>query len=172
MDKVVGVSVIPVTMAVLAVVFACLPRLAGISTNLNGFIRTYSLVTHAILAALFCLQLVVLALGDDIGIGIPNLVPVTLGLLMIGLGNYLGKFQRNSFVGIRTPWTLADPEVWSRTHRVGGKVFALAGGILLVEGALATSPAVVIGTIVVAAGYLVVYSYVIRSHTTSKHHGS
>lgn len=50
-----------------------------------------------------------------------------LGVLLIGLGNVLPKLPRNGLVGIRTPWTLANPTVWERTHRVGGYLVTIAG---------------------------------------------
>ena len=38
-----------------------------------------------------------------------------------------GEGQANFFMGIRTPWTISDPDVWNRTHRLGGGLFFLAG---------------------------------------------
>lgn len=51
----------------------------------------------------------------------------TYGVLMIALGNLLPRLPRNALIGIRTPWTLADPTVWERTHRLGGYLSTLAG---------------------------------------------
>jgi uncharacterized membrane protein len=53
------------------------------------------------------------------------------GVLLIGLGNVLPKLPRNGLVGIRTPWTLADPVVWERTHRLGGYLVMAAGLVTL-----------------------------------------
>ena len=49
------------------------------------------------------------------------------GVLLIALGNVLPKLPRNPIVGIRTPWTLAHPAVWERTHRLAGYLCVLAG---------------------------------------------
>ena len=50
--------------------------------------------------------------------------------LMIALmGNVMGKVRRNFFVGIRTPWTIANEQVWNATHRFAAKTF-FAGGLL------------------------------------------
>ena len=43
------------------------------------------------------------------------------------IGNVLGKVKRNFWMGVRTPWTLADPVVWDRTHRVAAWLFVVAG---------------------------------------------
>lgn len=37
----------------------------------------------------------------------------------------------NWFIGIRTPWTLSNEKVWDKTHKVGGKMFKIAGVIAL-----------------------------------------
>lgn len=59
-------------------------------------------------------------------------------LLIALLGNVMGKVRRNFYIGIRTPWTIADERVWNSTHRLAAKtlvlggltglIFALAGG--------------------------------------------
>jgi uncharacterized membrane protein len=68
-------------------------------------------------------------LGYDIKIDI--IVPIAVGILFIVLGNYMPKFKHNYFVGIKTPWTLANEKVWAKTHRFGGKVFIVMGLVLV-----------------------------------------
>jgi uncharacterized membrane protein len=70
--------------------------------------------------------------------------------------------QPNYFVGVRTPWTLADPEVWRRTHRVGGRVFAAVGVAIAVASLLLPLPPLAALVIVGAIGsavFLFGYSY-------------
>ena len=52
----------------------------------------------------------------------------------------MGKLRKNFFIGIRTPWTLASDAVWERTHRLGGRLFMLAG-LVMVVGVLVGAPA-------------------------------
>jgi uncharacterized membrane protein len=54
-----------------------------------------------------------------------------LGGLMVALGNISPKLPRNGLIGIRTPWTLADPAVWERTHRLAGYLLTAAGVLSL-----------------------------------------
>jgi uncharacterized membrane protein len=92
----------------------------------------------------------------------PDLVMVAVGLLFVLLGNYIPRIRSNWFVGIRTPWTLSDPEVWRRTHRLGGRAFFVAGLIVILAALLPSEwmmPAL-LSAIAVAAIVPTVYSYV------------
>lgn len=100
------------------------------------------------------------ALGAEVDAS--ALLRVVIGGMFAVIGNFLGKLRSNYFVGIRTPWTLADGEVWRRTHRRGGYVF-VGAGLLAAATVLIPSPAVgsVIGfgAILGASAYVVLYSY-------------
>ena len=52
---------------------------------------------------------------------------VALGILFVVIGAVLGRLPPNGLAGIRTPWTLADPDVWARTHRFTGRLLTLGG---------------------------------------------
>jgi uncharacterized membrane protein len=52
-------------------------------------------------------------------------------LVFIVLGNFSSKLRPNYFVGIRTPWTLENPETWRATHRVGGRIMVFGSLALL-----------------------------------------
>ncbi|MEK7072418.1 MAG: SdpI family protein, partial [Patescibacteria group bacterium] len=70
-------------------------------------------------------------LGYPIDIGI--VVPTMIGILFIIMGYYMGKIKPNWFMGIRTPWTLSSENVWRKTHRVGGWLFAGLGVVMLLS---------------------------------------
>ena len=55
------------------------------------------------------------------------LISGAIGLLFIGMGNYLPRVRQNYTMGVKTPWALADPENWRRTQRFGGKCFVVMG---------------------------------------------
>jgi uncharacterized membrane protein len=64
----------------------------------------------------------------------PSAAAIAVGLLLIVVGNGLGKFSQNGVPGIRTPWTLADRKVWARTNHVGGWLVVLAGVVTAATG--------------------------------------
>jgi uncharacterized membrane protein len=63
-----------------------------------------------------------------------RIVPVLLGLVMIGIGNLLPRTRPNLAIGIRTSRTLSDRAVWAHTHRVAGYVVVALGFVTLVAG--------------------------------------
>jgi uncharacterized membrane protein len=79
---------------------------------------------------LTAVRLITLAYALGCRLPVTTLIGVGVGLLLAVIGNELGHVRPNYFVGIRTPWTLADPEVWRRTHRVGGRAFAALGALI------------------------------------------
>ena len=84
-----------------------------------------------------------------------------IGVFFIVIGNYMGKVTRNSYVGVRTPWTLASDRVWEGTHRFAGPEFVI-GGVLLVLASLATTSGVPPLCIVFATTLIpVIYSYIV-----------
>ncbi|AVX20971.1 MULTISPECIES: SdpI family protein [Carboxydocella] len=87
------------------------------------------LFIHGLLTVIF-----VIALLNSLGYAIPvdKTVPALISLLFIFLGNYLGKLRPNYFIGIRTPWTLENEQVWQKTHRVSGPVWMGAGLVGLI----------------------------------------
>ena len=63
-------------------------------------------------------------------------VAIATGVLQLAVGNYLGKARRNGFIGVKTPWALADAGVWDKTHRYTGRAMVLAGLALVALGFL------------------------------------
>lgn len=61
-----------------------------------------------------------------------NLFGVGLGLLFIVMGNYMPRLPRNTFVGIRVPWTITSDIVWRKTHIVSGWLFVIGGALVCV----------------------------------------
>ncbi len=54
-------------------------------------------------------------------------IMIGLGILMIGIGNYMPRIEKNRTIGIRVRWTLNNQGVWDRTHRLAGITSVIAG---------------------------------------------
>ncbi len=89
---------------------------------------------------------------------------IALGLILIVLGNYLPKAPQNWVFGIRTPWTLANPRVWHRVHRVGGWLFLLLGALAVLLAILLPPTQALfafLALLILATLYLVLLSYLL-----------
>lgn len=72
------------------------------------------------------------ALGFQIASG--QIIRVGLLISLAVMGNYMGNLRPNYFIGIRTPWTLENPQTWRATHRLGGRLMFFGSLGLLVLG--------------------------------------
>jgi uncharacterized membrane protein len=136
------------------------PRRLHLQQSRKPYVASFAAV--ATLMLVVHTGLVAAALGLEIDMA--RLVPVAVGIMLVVVGNYLGKVRSNFFIGIRTPWTLSSELSWRKTHRLGGKLFVVVG-LAIVASSVLPSPGVallvasaVLGVMVLA---LVVYSYVL-----------
>ncbi|MBQ7800842.1 MAG: SdpI family protein [Oscillospiraceae bacterium] len=67
----------------------------------------------------------------DAKLNMASITFAVVGLLFLGLGNYLPKVRQNYTIGIKVPWALHNEENWNATHRFGGKVWVIGGLALL-----------------------------------------
>ena len=92
------------------------------------------------------------------------LVFILVGAMIALAGGQLGKLRPNFMIGIRTPWTLADDQVWERTHRLARWPVMLAG-LAIVLAALAAPEAILlkltIAILLVLGAGLVLLSYLL-----------
>lgn len=161
MPKPWGAFILPVVTAATYLLLILLPAISPRGYRIDRFRRVFVIVRTSIVGFLFLAT----GLGLFAGIGVPlrmdRLIQVGLGLTFLVLGNYMGKLTKNFFLGIRTPWTLASDEVWSQTHRLGGRVFVVAGLVLLVSALLDGGTLVLLPVAVVSVLVPIVYSYFI-----------
>jgi uncharacterized membrane protein len=78
---------------------------------------------------------------------------------LIMVGNVLGKTERNFFMGIRVPWTIATEANWRATHRFAGKLMVAFGFALLLLTFFYSSIAVTLSAILIPTLGPVLYSY-------------
>lgn len=158
-----GVLGLPLLALGLYLLLLVLPLLDPARASYAHFAWAYSFIRFAVLLVLATSYGVIhlWLRGWPVNVGL--VVGGAVGLLLIGIGNVLGKVRPNWFVGIRTPWTLTSRRAWARTHRLGGWV-SIADGMLLLVATIAGVPWVravsvaIIGASVLA---LIVYSYVV-----------
>lgn len=156
-----AVAVPVVLLALLALLTVALPRISPRGYEIAPFAAVFGLVMLAAQALILVVGLGVLLNAVGHPVDMPRTGMFALGSQLIVLGNYMGKLRKNFFVGIRTPWTLASDDVWERTHRMGGRVFVLAGLASVVAALAGAAPGTVLYLVAAAAIITVAYSYLI-----------
>ena len=120
-----------------ALLFQFLPRLDPRKRSYEKFQKYYeatALVLTAFIAVIMGVTLAEILRPGTLSLG--RVISALVGLLFLFVGNLMGKVKPNFFMGIRNPWTLSDPDVWNRAHRLGGGLFFLAGLVTVISALL------------------------------------
>lgn len=150
----------PIIMAFVLLIFIIIPIIEVFKKNLHAFERQYWILGYAI--QLFFLLFFAITILPNYGyeFNFSQLFMLPMAMLFITIGVLLPSFKRNFFVGIRTPWTLANDNVWKKTHVLGGKMFFMAGFALLVSLPFPNAIFfVLIAGIIISAAVPIIYSY-------------
>lgn len=162
MSRPVGAFLMPLTALGIYLLMLVLPRIDPRRANVARFGDTYRLIRILLpLVFVYFHGVVLYSVLRNQMLLETRFFLAGLGLLFVILGNYMPRFRSNWFVGIRTPWTLSDDQVWRDTHRLAGRLWVLAGLIIVLGGLVSAAWSLVVFIVVIAlaAGVPVVYSY-------------
>lgn len=133
-SKLSGAFVFPLIVLGMYLLFFILPYLDPRKNRYDQFRKIY----HFFKGIMIFFMVFIFALMGfsnlDYNINIELWMPITIGVLFMLIGNYMGKIKPNWFLGIKTPWTLSNEEVWNRTHRFSGRMFILSGFLMILTG--------------------------------------
>ncbi len=127
MPKFWGLFLMPFISLLLFLFFLLVPKIDPLKENIKKFRKYFDSFILLIFLFLFYIYLLSLVwnLGAKLNIG--RAVAPALGIVFYYAGVLMEKAKRNWFIGIRTPWTLSNENVWNKTHRFGGKLFKISG---------------------------------------------
>ena len=160
--KFMGLLLTPLMTLGIYLLLKYIPRIDPAKRNYETFAGTYLLVRVAFLVYMaFIYVVLVLAIGRETTFPVGDLITGSVGLLFIVLGAVMGKFRPNWFAGIRTPWTLSSKLSWTKTHRLGGRVFIATGVVTMISAFFGSEFAIYAMFAVMIPGiiFLVAYSY-------------
>jgi uncharacterized membrane protein len=159
---------VPGIMVALLLLLWALPWLSPKQFEIDSFRGVYWLIAFVILCFTAYAQLLILwsTFGHAIDVVRALLAGV---LIMFGiLGNVMGKVRRNFWVGVRTPWTLANDRVWNDTHRLAGRLFV---GVALLLIPLLLTP-VPVGPLLMIVVLAIVHAAIIPAVYSAVHYKS
>ncbi|WDW10025.1 SdpI family protein [Priestia aryabhattai] len=149
-------------MVLIYFIIAFVPRIDPRKENYKYFSKTYNILLNAVLLLFFFVNMSTILQGLGYNVPMSYIAPIMAGLVFIIIGNYLQRVRSNYFMGIRTPWTLSNENVWKKTHRLSGKIFFIGGLLILISAFLPDGYKSVImwGSIVLCVAIPYLYSYV------------
>jgi uncharacterized membrane protein len=162
MSKFWGVFLVPIITIVLVPLFLVIPYIDPLKANIAKFRGIFNWFIVGFVAYMLYVYALTLfaALGTPFNMT-TMLLPV-VGLLFIGVGYMMTQAKRNFFIGIRTPWTLSSETVWDETHKLGSKLFMLAGMLTIVAAFLGESGVwLILVAIFIAAFVPIIYSFIL-----------
>jgi uncharacterized membrane protein len=155
-----AVALVPSISILILGMLLLVPRIDPLRRNIGRFRPHYEGMVVAVMLFLFYVHAISLALNIGLEFNMLQALSPAFGLLFYYIGILMGRARRNWFIGIRTPWTLSSEAVWNRTHRLGGRLFRIAGIVALL-GIAFPEHAIwfIIIPVLFFSGYLVLYSY-------------
>ena len=93
--------------------------------------KVFQIMRLAIIAFMFGMWCFQMAIARGYPVSMNNFALNGCLLLFIVMGNFFAALRPNYFVGIRTPWTLENPETWRATHRAGGRIMVFGAFLLI-----------------------------------------
>ncbi len=131
-----GAFLLPLITLGVYILFWLIPRIDPQKANYLKMGRVFWIVSTTLVAFLSLMYWGTIAVALGYLETLPRWYFSGIGIIFILLGNYFGKIKFNYTFGIRTPWTLANEEVWAKTHRFAGPIWIVGGILMALAGVL------------------------------------
>ncbi|HXY86987.1 MAG TPA: SdpI family protein [Candidatus Acidoferrales bacterium] len=157
-----GLFLLAIISVGLVLLFVVIPRIDPLKANIEKFRTFYDRFVILFLVFFFYFYLLTILWNMGVQYNFNQVLAPAFGGLFYYIGVVTEHAKRNWFVGIRTPWTLSSESVWDKTHAIGAKLFKIVGVVALL-GVLFPNYTIffILVPVLIVAGYLIVYSYVV-----------
>ena len=126
-SRFVGAFLMPLINVGVYFLLLVLPKIDPRKRNYDLFSGTYRalrILIHSMFTVMYFLAMRA-SFHDDEFSG--KWIILIVFLFLAFMGNYMKNIKSNFFIGIRTPWTLDNKEVWKKTHELAGKLWFYTG---------------------------------------------
>ena len=144
---------LPTTGAVIYALFRSLWTHDRVRSGNGVFEATYAAIVLRILLFVTSLHVLVTTVLTGVIVDrnlVSRTVVVLLGLSFVAVGNLLPRTRPNVAVGVRTKLTLANSQLWTEVHRVGGYVTVFWGVVIAISAVALSGP--LLGAVISGAG--------------------
>ncbi|MCL4405563.1 SdpI family protein [Patescibacteria group bacterium] len=165
MPRSLGSFTLPVISLFILLIFTLIPYIDPLKANIKEFIGYYHGFMIVFMIFMLSIQLQVMLWNTGVQVATSIVAPaVAFGILLFYAGIMTEHTKRNWFIGVRTPWTISNDQVWEKTNRLGGKLFKLCGIIAAIGAIFGMYAILLIAVpIIASAVFLVIYSYILFS---------
>jgi SdpI/YfhL protein family len=149
--KLEALAIIPLVSLVVITSLSLAPLRARNVKGLAASSESYGLLLTSLAALLLVTEAALVERAINPDFDVLRWVFLAAAALLVLVGNTLGKVRHNDVFGVRTPWTLADPRVWDKTHRFTGRLMVVGALILAAFAGFLPDHPLLIATLVAAA---------------------
>jgi uncharacterized membrane protein len=150
-------AILPAVAILVIGLLSLLPRVTPNAERLERSRGAYDVVLTGVAGVLFVAEASIAAKALSPGFDLLRTVFLAMAVMLVVVGNVVGKIRQNWLVGVRTPWTLGDERVWDKTHRFTGWAMVLGGIVLIPLDLIAPSGAwLIVCAVACAASPLVI----------------
>ncbi|MGD0154241.1 MAG: SdpI family protein [Thermacetogeniaceae bacterium] len=130
--------------------------------NYARFEGAYRLLRSALVLFLSGTWAITILTGLGYSLNVGMIMKGGIGLLFLLIGSMMGQIRFNYFVGVKTPWTLADERVWQTTHHFAGRIWVLGSLLILLSATVSGDWGAIlfIGIVAMLALAPIIFSYV------------
>lgn len=119
----------PAIMLFILLLFHFLPFLEPRKENLQESNKAKDWIAFCVVMLMAIIGVANISYANGVELPMMRMIMTGVMIMLLVLGNFIAKTRSNFFIGIRTPWTLSNEQVWRKTHRLAGRLFMLAGAI-------------------------------------------
>jgi len=132
MPKTAGLLMFPGIAIALTGLFVLIPKIEPRRANLLSSRKLYLTGWYGGIAMLAIAHLLTVMNAAGLQVDTPRWMVVALSLLLLAIGNFMGKSRSTFFVGLRLPWTLTSEAAWEKSSRIAGRGLVATGSTALV----------------------------------------
>ncbi|RLT22073.1 MAG: DUF1648 domain-containing protein [Chloroflexi bacterium] len=131
--------------SIICVVFMTILWIAGRLDPRPSIVAAIDWVVVIMLLFFVVLQVTIMLIGTGNHIPMERIIMLGMAGLFAGIGRAMRDVEPNGFVGIRTFWTMTNPQVWRETHLLAYRTMVISALITIVVACLPIPPAWLFG---------------------------
>ncbi|MFH0969942.1 MAG: SdpI family protein [Candidatus Diapherotrites archaeon] len=167
-EKGAGIILFPILVMLMYGLYVIIPKIDPLKKNIKEFQRYFGEFMIAMQLFLIYVFGLIIAYNMKSIFNFTTWMAPGFVFLLAALGKMLTHAKRNYLIGIRTPWTLADEDVWNETHQKTGKIYQGAALLPLIGMFTGNTIAFLLAAIIAPAIYGVVLSYILYNRKERK----